>query len=120
MVAAIAGKYLVFQSFWYGGIAQGKELGLGKAIGQSKRLLILKAFCYRPRYRNTPLCYGNKIRTHSMATLVQQLVKSVLGIGAYVAPQNRAGSVGNRQAMLVQAFSVGFHFQLLQVWSKAF
>ncbi|CNU64367.1 Uncharacterised protein [Salmonella enterica subsp. enterica serovar Bovismorbificans] len=58
---------------------------------------------------------GDKITRHHFSTLVNQLIKRVLTVGAWFAPDNWACLVIHGVAATVNVFTVGFHVTLLEV-----
>ncbi len=58
---------------------------------------------------------GDKITRHHFSTLVNQLIKRVLTVGAWFAPDNWAGLVIHGVAVTVNVFTVGIQGPLLEV-----
>ncbi len=65
------------------------------------------------------LCRGNKITRDQACSLVNQLIKSVLTIGAGLTPDNGAGFIIDCLAVAVYVFAIAFHIALLEISSKA-
>src|SRR6185436_3742053 len=61
----------------------------------------------------------NKIAGDQHRTLVDQLVKRMLAIGAGFAPDNRPRTVPHLFSPAVNAFTIAFHIALLKVGGKA-
>src|ERR1043166_876525 len=60
----------------------------------------------------------NKITGYQQGALVDQLIKSMLPIGAWLTPYNRACGVGNFFSIPVYIFSIAFHISLLKISGK--
>src|SRR6185437_13996452 len=61
----------------------------------------------------------DKIAGDKLCTLVYQLVKRMLAIGARFAPNDRSGRIVNRLAVPVDVLAIAFHIALLKVSRKA-
>ena len=57
--------------------------------------------------------HGNKINGRAGGALMEPLEKSVLSIGAFIAPDNWTGHA-SRFSVSRDAFTVTFHFKLLE------
>src|SRR5690349_8764080 len=60
-----------------------------------------------------------KIAGYKNGSLVYELIKCVLAIGAGFAPNNRTGIVPNVFTSAVNAFAIAFHVALLKIGGKA-
>ncbi len=60
----------------------------------------------------------DEVGWNERGALVQQLMVGMLTIGAYAAPDHRAGSAGDRRTVLPHALAVGLHIHLLQVFDE--
>src|ERR1044072_9310479 len=60
-----------------------------------------------------------KIAGDQNSSLVYQLVKGMLAIGAWFAPNNRTGIVPYGFTPAVNAFTIAFHVALLKIGGKA-
>ena len=61
----------------------------------------------------------NKIAGNELGSLVNQLVKCVLPVGARFAPNDRACLILNRRPAAIYTFAIAFHIALLEIRSKA-
>src|SRR5688572_9294631 len=61
----------------------------------------------------------NKIAGDQNGSLVYQLVKGMLAISAWFAPDNRPCTVPHRFSSAVNAFAIAFHVALLKIGGKA-
>ena len=66
-----------------------------------------------------PVAQGNEFDRYDIAPLVQHLEKSMLPIGAGLAPDHRCSGGGELHSILVDAFAIALHLQLLQIGRQA-
>ncbi len=83
-------------------------LRLGQAVGDEQLVLVRKVRLVAPGA-------DHELAGHHLGALVEHLEEGVLAIGAGLAPDHRAGGVGQRLAVHRHALAVRFHLQLLQV-----
>src|SRR6185312_3377235 len=62
---------------------------------------------------------GDKITGNQHCSLVNKLVKSMLPVRARLSPYYRAGRIGYRNAVPVNAFAIALHIPLLEISCKA-
>jgi hypothetical protein len=61
------------------------------------------------------LCGNNKISWDELSALVQELIEGVLGVGGWLAEENRTGGVFNHVVVPRNRLAIGLHRQLLEV-----
>ena len=61
----------------------------------------------------------NEIARDEFRTLVNQLVKGMLAVGAWFTPDNRAGLVRHGLAASIHVLAIAFHVALLEIGGKA-
>ena len=64
------------------------------------------------------LCWGNKITWNQVRALMNQLVKSMLSIGAWFPPNDWTSTIIYLFAISTYVFSVALHISLLEVGGK--
>src|SRR5678815_4561693 len=73
-----------------------------------------------PAKRVKRLVEGYEIAWNEPRSLMNQLVERVLTIGAWLAPINRSGIIGDFVAVERDVFAVALHGQLLQISRESF
>ena len=88
-------------------LAQHESLGLRQRVGQQ---LVMRAAQMVGRFFNR-----DKFHRHHVRSLVQHLEKSMLAVGARLAPEHWRRAIGQRLTFTVHVLAVALHLQLLQV-----
>ncbi|MNO72247.1 hypothetical protein D3C76_631880 [compost metagenome] len=88
-------------------LAEHQCLALGQAVGVQP-LMVVGHWVETDHW-------NDEVRRDQLRALVQQLVIGVLAIATDAAPDDRAGVMVNRGAVLAHALAVGLHVQLLQM-----
>ena len=94
-----------------GGLAVHQGFGLGEEVTQQNGVVIAEGVVADGR--------RDEVAGDQAGTLVDQLVKSVLAVGAGLTPDDGAGFVVDGVAVAVDAFAVGLHVPLLEVGREA-
>ena len=79
--------------------AREQGIGLGEAIGNQEVVMVLEVGL-------VPLGCNQKFDRNGIGALMQQLKKSMLRIGAGLAPHNWTGGALQRIALFINAFAV--------------
>src|SRR5690606_42166308 len=85
--------------------------GLGKEVGKQFHMVIAHGIMGNGR------C--DKIAGNQLGTLVDQLVESMLPVGAGLSPDNGSGGVIHFFALSAGILAVTFHISLLEISCKA-
>ena len=93
------------------GAAAHQRLALGEAIGEEQFVMRLVGV---GRLRR-----DEEIDGHDLRALVDELEEGVLAVGAGLAPDHRAGGLGDRRAVEAHALAVALHLQLLEIGGEA-
>ena len=97
------------------GLAEGESLRLREEVSQEQLVNVLLAVLGRV----DRVSEGQEVRGDQAGALVDQLVESVLAVGAGLAPEDFTGCVVDEGAVCANGLAVGLHGQLLQVCGEA-
>ena len=97
------------------GLTESESLRLREEVSQEQFVNVLLAVL--GRVDRVSEC--QEVRGNQAGTLVDQLVESVLAVGAGLAPEHFTGCVVDEGAVRTNGLTVGLHGQLLQVCGEA-
>ena len=105
MLGGTFGTYLIL------GLAESERLSLCEEVCEEKLVHILLAILGGVRRVGE----GQEVRRDNAGALVDQLVESVLTVGAGLAPENLTRGVVHEGTVSPNGFTVGLHGELLQI-----
>ena len=100
-----------FSTYLILGLAESERLSLCEEVCEEELVHILLAILGGVRRVGE----GQEVRRDKAGALVDQLVESVLTVGAGLAPENLARGVVHEGTVGANGFAVGFHGELLQI-----
>ena len=98
-----------------GGLAEGERLGLGEEVAQEELMDVLAVVAHRVGRVGE----GDEVGGDHAGALMDQLVESVLAVGARLAPEDLARGGGDGAAVPADVLAVGLHGELLQIGREA-
>jgi len=90
-----------FRLEFVGSLAEGQRLRLGKDIGHQK-IVMLGEFAKR-------MAKADEVARNEFRSLVNQLVKGMLSIGSWLAPDDRSGLISDLTRFQVHVLTVALH-----------
>ena len=100
-----------FGAHFFRCFAHHQGLGLGEEVGQQLGVVVADGVVADGR--------GNKIAGDQLGALVDELVESVLPVGARLAPDDGAGLVAHLFPVAAHVFAVALHVALLEIGGEA-
>ena len=103
-----------FSTYLILGLAESERLSLCEEVCEEEFVHILLAIFGGVSWVGE----GQEVRRDNAGALVDQLVESVLTVGAGLAPENLARGVVHEGTVGAHGFTVGLHGELLQIGGK--